>query len=76
MELIKAAESDLQDLYSLYQRTAEEMKQNGLNQWNWGIYPTEAMIREDVERGEMYIARAADGSLAAAVVLTETMDQA
>ena len=76
MELIKAAESDLQDLYSLYQRTAEEMKQNGLNQWNWGIYPTEAMIREDVERGEMYIARAADGSLAAAVVLTETMDPA
>ena len=76
MELIKATENELQELCSLYQRTAENMKQNGLNQWNWGLYPTEEMIRGDVERGEMYIAQAADGSLAAAVVLTETMDPA
>ncbi len=73
MELIKATESDLQDLYSLYRRTAERMKQEGLNQWNWGIYPKEDMIRNDVERGEMYIARA-DGVPAAAIALTETMD--
>ena len=73
MELIKATESDLQDLYSLYQRTSDNMKQNGLNQWNWGLYPTEEMIRGDVERGEMHIVRM-DGVLAAAVSLTETMD--
>ena len=73
MELIKATENDLQDLYSLYRRTADHMKQNGLNQWNWGIYPTEEMIRGDVERGEMYIVRM-DGVLAAAISLTETMD--
>ena len=73
MELIKATENDLQDLYSLYRRTAENMKQNGLNQWNWGIYPTEEMIRGDVERGEMYVARM-DGVLAAAIALTDIMD--
>ena len=73
MELIKATESDLQDLYSFYRRIAENMKENGLNQWNWGIYPTEEMIRNDVARGELYIARS-EGVLAAAVALTETVD--
>ena len=73
MELIKATESDLQELYSLYRRTTESMKQDGLNQWIWGIYPTEEMIREDVERGELYIART-DGVLTAAIMLTETPD--
>ena len=73
MELIRATESDLQDLYSLYRRTADNMKLNGLNQWNWGLYPTEEMIRADVERGELYVART-DGVLAAAVVLTERLD--
>ncbi len=73
MELIRASESDLQDLYSLYRRTADSMKRCGLNQWEWGNYPTEEMIRGDVERGETYIART-DGVLAAAMVLTETMD--
>lgn len=73
MELIRATENDLQELYSLYRRTADNMKLNGLNQWNWGLYPTEEMIRGDVERGELYIARA-DGVVAAAVALTETLD--
>ena len=73
MELIRAAESDLQDLCSLYRRTADSMKRSGLNQWEWGSYPTEEMIRGDVERGEAYIART-DGVLAAAMALTETMD--
>ena len=74
MELIKATENDLQDLYRLYRRTADNMRENGLNQWTWGIYPTEEMIRGDVERGEMYIARAADGTAAAAIALTRTPD--
>ena len=74
MELIRATENDLQDLYRLYRRTADNMRENGLNQWTWGIYPTEEMIRGDVERGEMFIARAADGTAAAAIALTKTPD--
>ena len=75
MELIKATESDLQDLLSLYMRVTAEMKRQGLNQWNWGLYPTEDMIRSDVERGELYI-RKMDGVITAAITLTETMDPA
>ena len=71
--LIKATESDLQDLYSLYREAAERMRDGGLNQWNWGIYPTEEMIRGDVARGELYIAPT-DGGPVAAIALTETMD--
>ena len=71
--LIKATESDLQDLYSLYREAAERMRDGGLNQWNWGIYPTEEMIRADVARGELYIAPT-DGGPVAAIALTETMD--
>ena len=52
MELIRATEKDIQELILLYQHTADSMKEAGLNQWNWGIYPTEEMIREDVLRGE------------------------
>ena len=73
MDLIKAAESDLQDLMSLYWRVADDMNDRGLNQWNRGIYPTEEMIRRDIERGEMYIRRM-DGVIAAAITLTEVMD--
>ena len=73
MELTKATKNDLQELYSLYRRTAESMKQDGLNQWIWGVYPTEEMIRDDVERGELYIVRT-DGVLTAAIMLTETPD--
>ena len=32
MELIRASESDLQDLYSLYRRTADNMKRYGLKE--------------------------------------------
>ena len=73
MDLIKAAESDLQDLMSLYWRVADDMNDRGLNQWNRGIYPTEEMIRRDIERGEMYIRRM-DSVIAAAITLTEVMD--
>ena len=71
--LIKAEEKDLEELYGLYRRTAEAMKEEGLNQWNWGVYPTEEMIRGDVERGEMYVALEG-GRIEAAIALTETVD--
>ena len=74
MDLVKATETDVQELVGLYQRTADAMKAEGLNQWNWGLYPTEEMIREDVTKGELYILRT-DGALTAAVALTEEMDR-
>ena len=57
MELVKATESDLEELLALYQRAAYRMEAEGLHQWHWGVYPTEELIREDVRKGLMYIQR-------------------
>ena len=68
MELIKATEADLEELLGLYQRAADQMKAEGLKQWEWGVYPSEQLVREDVAKGLMYIQRM-DGVLAGAVAL-------
>ena len=74
MELIRAAEGDLPELLSLYERVAGEMEKNGLRQWHWGVYPTEEMIRDDVAQGLMYIQRI-DGVIAGAVAVFNGIDE-
>ena len=74
MELIRAAEGDLQELLNLYERVAAEMEKSGLLQWHWGVYPTEEMIRDDVAQGLMYIQRI-DGVIAGAVAVFNGVDE-
>ena len=74
MELIRAAEGDLQELLNLYERVAAEMEKSGLRQWHWGVYPTEEMIRDDVAQGLMYIQRI-DGVIAGAVAVFNGVDE-
>ena len=74
MELIKATAGDLPELLDLYERVSDEMEKNGLRQWHWGVYPTEEMIRDDVEQGLMYIQRA-DGVIAGAVAVFDGADE-
>ena len=74
MELIRAAEGDLQELLNLYERVAAEMEKSGLRQWHWGVYPTEEMIRDDVVQGLMYIQRI-DGVIAGAVAVFNGIDE-
>ena len=71
MDTVRATEKDLEELLALYQRAANQMHAEGLTQWQWGIYPTEELIREDVARGLMYIQRV-DGMLAGAVSIVGT----
>ena len=68
MELIRATEQELDELLAFYQHVADHMEEKGLQQWHWGRYPNEEMIREDIEKGDLYYMRV-DDSLAAAVVL-------
>ena len=37
MDIIRATESDLEELLDLYQRAADQMEADGLKQWHWGI---------------------------------------
>ncbi len=74
MEIIKAVESDIPELLALYQRAADGMLESGLRQWQWGIYPTEELIREDVARGLMYVDKI-DGKIAGAVSLFDGKEE-
>ena len=67
MELIRATEQELDELLAFYQHVADNMKKSGQQQWRWGVYPSEEIIREDVLRGDLYYMRS-DGALVAAVV--------
>ena len=66
MEIIRATEQDLEELLAFYQRVADEMEGKDIRHWHWGRYPTEEMIREDVEKGQMYVLLT-DGAITAAV---------
>ena len=63
MELIRAAESDYEEVLALYRRAADLMQREGSTQWHWGVYPTDEMILEDIRMGRQYIQRA-DGVIA------------
>ena len=67
MELIRATEQELDEMLAFYQHVADNMGKSGLQQWRWGVYPSEEIIREDVLRGDLYYMRS-DGALVAAVV--------
>ena len=73
MELMLATEQELNEILALYQRVSDHMEGGGLNQWHWGVYPNEELIREDVRQKRLYIQRL-DGVLAAAVALQFEMD--
>ena len=64
MEMIRAAERDLGELFDLYRHAADGMEARGIRHWHWGRYPNEDLIREDVQKGQLYILR--DGGRIAA----------
>ena len=65
MEMIRAAERDLGELFDLYRHAADGMEARGIRHWHWGRYPNEDLIREDVQKGQLYILRDS-GRIAAA----------
>ena len=69
MELIRATENELEELLSFYRIVADNMEETGLQHWHWGKYPIEEIIREDLEKGNLYYLRD-DGAVAAAVAMS------
>ncbi len=68
MELIRATERDAEELLAFYRHVADNMEEKGLQQWHWGRYPNEKMIRGDIAKGDLYY-MLEDNTIAAAVVL-------
>lgn len=71
MLLTHALPSDFDAVCRLYQRTIAHMQETGLNQWNWGVYPSEDDVRRDIQDGTLYVVREENDLSAAIVVTTE-----
>ena len=74
MEMTQATLQDLQELTELYHRVTDHMEEIGSRQWHWGDYPTEELLRGDVERGATWIYRE-DGKVIAAVAILDEQDK-
>ena len=66
MEIIQATERELDELLSFYQCVADNMEDRNIRHWHWGRYPTEELIREDLQKGRLYYMRT-DEAICAAV---------
>ena len=72
MILRKAREADLPALFELFRVTSEHLNNRGVEQWQWGDYPNEAIVTDDVRKGKLYCLYGAPGMILAVTVGTET----
>lgn len=73
MMLRKATEKDFSAVCALYQEVNAGMKATGLAQWQWGEYPNEAIVREDIAKGDLYVMDGEDG-LACVVAVNQSYE--
>lgn len=55
IEFRKAGPEDLPRIVELFKSAIQIMDNAGIHQWNFGDYPNEEVLREDVEKGQMYL---------------------
>ncbi len=71
MLLRKATEADLDTLCSLYESVSAYLCSQGITQWQWGAYPSRALVKDDIEAGRMYCLQAEEGIIAAVCISAE-----
>ena len=71
MDFFKAETGDLKRVCNLYQKVAEDMNTEGLDQWVWGRYPTEQMLLADIRKGVLYLVWEYGQHVACVVVTSE-----
>ncbi len=68
MNFTKVQPAELEAVFALYRAAIDDMRARGLEQWTWGRYPREEILREDVALGRLYRLDA-EGTLAAVFAL-------
>lgn len=53
MEIAKASSENLAKIEEIYRATTQHMTEQGIFQWD-GAYPNVQILREDIEKGQMY----------------------
>ena len=71
MLLRKATEADLDTLCSLYESVSAYLCSKGITQWQWGAYPSRALVKDDIEAGRMYCLQAEERIIAAVGISEE-----
>ena len=61
MLLTKANQSHFVAACELYRAVCDDMVARGVNQWVWGEYPNEDFVRQDIEKGELYVLEGENG---------------
>ena len=69
-----ATQADMPTVLAIYRDAIDDMNAHGIPQWD-ELYPTPAILTDDLAHGELYVADTDDGVLAA-VVLNEICDPA
>ncbi|MCL1855409.1 MAG: GNAT family N-acetyltransferase, partial [Clostridia bacterium] len=49
-----AARESMESICGLFRTAAESMRSRGLEQWEWGVYPSRLILEEDAARGALY----------------------
>ncbi|MDD3335198.1 MAG: class I mannose-6-phosphate isomerase [Eubacteriales bacterium] len=75
IQFAKAKEKDFDQLCTLYRETIENMRSRGLRQWEWGAYPSEELLQDDIDGGILYRVDE-DGELCAAFAVSGEMEDA
>ncbi|MBP3893357.1 MAG: GNAT family N-acetyltransferase [Atopobiaceae bacterium] len=69
MQVVKAGPSDFETVQGFYDSLIDERRRVGHNiTWVKGVYPSPTLVRESLERGELYLG-VEDDQIAAAMVL-------
>ena len=69
MEFFHAIQSNLPELLVLYRAATKQMDEQGIPQWD-EIYPSESILREDIEQEQMYVGKKG-GRIAVAFALEQ-----
>ena len=68
MLLTQATTHDFPAICALYEAVCADMLAKVLNQWHWGQYPNEDLVRASLEAGTLYVCREGDDLLCAVTV--------
>ncbi len=65
-----AKECDVPSLCRLFEKSIRDMDDKGLDQWRWEVYPSEAVLMEDVKAQTLYLMEE-NGEILAAFTINE-----
>ena len=64
-QLRKAEQADIPALCRLFESCIRDMDEKGLDQWRWEVYPSEAVLMEDINEQSLYLIEEEGDPLAA-----------